>query len=257
MDGPRRAARRKSRPEGRRRADGDAYDGAVEPFAPAALDGATASSSTRCSGPGLARAIEGPAREIILAANAHAAPVLAVDMPSGVDADTGAVIGVAVGRRRRSLYPEKTRPCTLSGACALPALSRLSTSASRIEWVAALKPSTFENHPALWARGWRRPLLRHINIPAGMSRSCRARASGPAPRGSPPWPRSAAGAGLVTAVAEGRVRRKRRASDRRHAEGGGRRRGIADHARRPALHRRADRTGAGVGPADKRPGRRF
>ncbi|WP_458998523.1 NAD(P)H-hydrate dehydratase [Stenotrophomonas sp. PSU-St7] len=47
-------------------------------------------------GLGFDRAPEGAAQALIAAVNAQAAPVLALDVPSGVDADRGAVPGVAV-----------------------------------------------------------------------------------------------------------------------------------------------------------------
>ncbi len=47
-------------------------------------------------GLGLSRAPEAAAHALIEAINAHGAPVLALDVPSGVDADRGAVSGVAV-----------------------------------------------------------------------------------------------------------------------------------------------------------------
>jgi ADP-dependent NAD(P)H-hydrate dehydratase / NAD(P)H-hydrate epimerase len=47
-------------------------------------------------GIGLTRPVEGLAAEWIAAINAHPAPVLALDLPSGLDADTGQVHGAAV-----------------------------------------------------------------------------------------------------------------------------------------------------------------
>jgi NAD(P)H-hydrate epimerase len=47
-------------------------------------------------GIGLSRPVAGLRREVILACNASAAKVLAVDIPSGVSADTGAVMGAAI-----------------------------------------------------------------------------------------------------------------------------------------------------------------
>lgn len=44
-------------------------------------------------GIGLARAIGGAARELVMAINAFACPVLSLDVPSGLDADSGAVVG--------------------------------------------------------------------------------------------------------------------------------------------------------------------
>jgi NAD(P)H-hydrate epimerase len=47
-------------------------------------------------GTGLARPIEGHLAAVVGSLRASSAPVLAVDLPSGLDADTGAVLGVAV-----------------------------------------------------------------------------------------------------------------------------------------------------------------
>ncbi|AGA90471.1 yjeF-like protein, hydroxyethylthiazole kinase-related protein [Thioflavicoccus mobilis 8321] len=47
-------------------------------------------------GIGIGRDVEGRWAEVIRASNAHQAPVLAIDVPSGLDADTGAVRGTAI-----------------------------------------------------------------------------------------------------------------------------------------------------------------
>lgn len=47
-------------------------------------------------GTGLARPLEGTARDWVLAMNATAGPKLAVDIPSGLHGDTGEVLGAAV-----------------------------------------------------------------------------------------------------------------------------------------------------------------
>lgn len=47
-------------------------------------------------GIGLARPLTGAAHAAVLALNEHAAPILAIDIPSGLNADTGAVLGTAV-----------------------------------------------------------------------------------------------------------------------------------------------------------------
>ena len=47
-------------------------------------------------GSGLTRAVEGPFAALIRAMNAHPAPVLSVDVPSGLDADRGVALGEAV-----------------------------------------------------------------------------------------------------------------------------------------------------------------
>lgn len=47
-------------------------------------------------GTGLTRPVEGPLRGVIEAINGSGKPVLALDLPSGLDADTGRPLGVAV-----------------------------------------------------------------------------------------------------------------------------------------------------------------
>lgn len=47
-------------------------------------------------GSGLGRALEGMKREVVQAVNASARPVVALDMPTGIHADTGAVMGDAI-----------------------------------------------------------------------------------------------------------------------------------------------------------------
>jgi NAD(P)H-hydrate epimerase len=65
-------------------------------FAPAALEGAAVAVDA-VLGTGFAGTVEGPARAAVEALNAGAAPVVAADVPSGVDASTGAASGPAVG----------------------------------------------------------------------------------------------------------------------------------------------------------------
>jgi len=73
-----------------------ALDGAPpEPLAPGRLDGA-ALVVDALLGTGAAGAPHGPAAEAIAAMNAGGVPVLAADIPSGVDASTGEVPGPAV-----------------------------------------------------------------------------------------------------------------------------------------------------------------
>ena len=61
-------------------------------------DGATAAVDA-IFGIGLARPIEGKAAETIQKIRATAIPVLAIDIPSGIDADTGAIMGTALPAR--------------------------------------------------------------------------------------------------------------------------------------------------------------
>ena len=64
------------------------FDGALDPRADLLVDGLL--------GTGLERPVSGPWADAIEALNHHRAPVLALDVPSGLSADTGAILGTAV-----------------------------------------------------------------------------------------------------------------------------------------------------------------
>lgn len=64
-------------------------------FSPEALDGVELVVDA-LFGTGLSRAPDGEAARAIAAVNAHPAPCLALDIPSGLDADTGATPGAAI-----------------------------------------------------------------------------------------------------------------------------------------------------------------
>jgi NAD(P)H-hydrate epimerase len=71
-----------------------AWDGPVEAVGPAGLEG-TGLVVDALFGAGLARDLEGAARETVAALATRGLPVVAVDVPSGVDGATGAVLGAA------------------------------------------------------------------------------------------------------------------------------------------------------------------
>jgi NAD(P)H-hydrate epimerase len=65
-----------------------AYDGTLDDAADLLVDGLL--------GSGLERDVEGAYAEVVNAMNAHNVPIVALDMPSGLHGDSGAVMGVAV-----------------------------------------------------------------------------------------------------------------------------------------------------------------
>src|SRR5436305_12935698 len=71
------------------------YGGRAEPASPAGLANAGAIIDAMF-GAGLTRSMDGAAREMIEAMNAGGAPILAVDLPSGINGSTGARLGTAV-----------------------------------------------------------------------------------------------------------------------------------------------------------------
>lgn len=55
-------------------------------------------------GTGLSRPVEGPLRQAIAAINDSGRPVLALDLPSGLDCDTGRPLGIAVRARMTATF---------------------------------------------------------------------------------------------------------------------------------------------------------
>lgn len=101
-------------------------------------------------GAGLARPIEGKFADLIAAANASGVPIVAVDVPSGIDGTTGAIRGIAV-RALATVTFFRLKP----GHLLMP--GRLHCGAVRVidigipeSVLTEIKPNTFANEPALW-----------------------------------------------------------------------------------------------------------
>lgn len=136
----------------------DLYEGEVEPLTPSVLDGAGLIIDA-LFGTGLARPIEGAAAAVIAAVNAHPAPALAVDIPSGVDADTGAVMGVAVLAVRTVTFCRKKPGHLLFPGRALSGAVDVADIGIDAKDLGAVRPDTFENQPMLWGAALPRPSL--------------------------------------------------------------------------------------------------
>ncbi len=131
----------------------EVFDGEIAPFEPSGLEGA-ALIIDAIFGTGLARAVEGAAKAAIETINAHPAPALAVDLPSGVGADDGAVFGAAVEAARTVTFHAKKPGHLLFPGRALSGAVDVVDIGIKEGTGAA---TAFENHPGLWAGVFPRP----------------------------------------------------------------------------------------------------
>jgi hydroxyethylthiazole kinase-like uncharacterized protein yjeF len=128
----------------------DRWPGPAEPAVPAALKG-TGLIVDALFGAGLDRPVEGPARAMIEAINAATVPVIAVDLPSGINGTSGAVMGVAVRASDTvTFFRKKPGHLLLPGRlhCGTVTVADIGISDAVLE---AIRPRIFANAPALWS----------------------------------------------------------------------------------------------------------
>ena len=109
-------------------------------------------------GAGLRRALEGEAAELVRRIN-HAAPVLAVDVPSGLDGTTGEAAGPVVAATRTvTFFRRKPGHLLLPGRllCGAVALYDIGIPARVL---AAIRPATAGNARGLWSKRMPRPAM--------------------------------------------------------------------------------------------------
>jgi ADP-dependent NAD(P)H-hydrate dehydratase / NAD(P)H-hydrate epimerase len=173
------------------------WTGPTAPAAPGALAGAQAVIDA-VFGAGLDRPVEGLARAMIEAMNACGAPVIAVDLPSGVNGANGAVMGAAVKAAGTvTFFRRKPGHLLLPGRlhCGTVTVADIGIADAALGRV---QPKTFANAPPLWANSFPLPRLdghkytrgHAVVVSGGLSHTGAARL---AARGA-----LRAGAGLVT-----------------------------------------------------------
>src|SRR5205085_9514067 len=133
------------------------WTGPVEPLAPAAIGDATLIIDAMF-GAGLARPIEGVAREVIAAVEAGRLPVVAVDMPSGVDGASGAVLGVALKAALTvTFFRRKPGHLLLPGRshCGETVVAPIGIADTVLDQI---RPQVVANHPDWWRDDFPWPL---------------------------------------------------------------------------------------------------
>jgi ADP-dependent NAD(P)H-hydrate dehydratase / NAD(P)H-hydrate epimerase len=108
-------------------------------------------------GAGLDRPADGLARAMIESMNVHSAPVIAVDLPSGINATSGAVMGAAVRAALTvTFFRKKPGHLLLPGRlhCGPIAVADIGIPDTVLRSIA---PRTYENNPSLWRAHFPQP----------------------------------------------------------------------------------------------------
>jgi ADP-dependent NAD(P)H-hydrate dehydratase / NAD(P)H-hydrate epimerase len=130
----------------------------VLPFNPQAI-GRPALIIDALFGAGLDRPVKGEPHDMVEAINANDAPVLSVDLPSGINSDTGAVMGVAVRATETvTFFRRKPGHLLLPGRiyCGRVRLADIGIDPRVLE---EIHPRTFENIPQFWRNSFPVPRI--------------------------------------------------------------------------------------------------
>jgi ADP-dependent NAD(P)H-hydrate dehydratase / NAD(P)H-hydrate epimerase len=173
------------------------YRGTIEPATAQGLTGVGIVIDA-LFGAGLDRPVAGAAQAIIEAMNGCGHPVIAVDLPSGINGSTGAVMGVAVNATQTvTFFRRKPGHLLLPGRlhCGNVLVADIGI---RSDVLQRIQPKTYANSPALWGAAFPLPSIEGhkysrghaVVVSGGMSRTGAARLAARAAL--------RAGAGLVT-----------------------------------------------------------
>jgi NAD(P)H-hydrate epimerase len=134
------------------------WAGAIEPLDPGVLDSA-ALVVDGIFGAGLTRPVEGAAAVVVAAINERQLPLVAIDVPSGVDGASGEVLGIAPKATVTvTFFREKPGHLLLPGRsyCGETVLTQIGIPDAVLEQIS---PDTTANHPDWWLSGFPWPSL--------------------------------------------------------------------------------------------------
>ncbi|MFZ2156633.1 MAG: NAD(P)H-hydrate epimerase, partial [Bradyrhizobium sp.] len=131
----------------------------VLPFNPQAI-GRPALIIDALFGAGLNRPVEGDPSDMIEAINANGAPVLSVDLPSGINGTTGAVMGAAIRATETvTFFRKKPAHLLLPGRMHCGRRVRVADIGIDASVLAEIQPQTFENVPSVWQQSFPVPRI--------------------------------------------------------------------------------------------------
>lgn len=187
------------------------WRGSIEPLAPHVLDRADVVVDA-LFGAGLARPLDGMARTMIEEIAKRRLKVIAVDVPSGVDGDTGAILGLAPDAvATLTFFRKKPGHLLLPGRlkCGQVVVADIGIPAAVLHEV---EPPVAENHPSLWRNAFPWPVpdghkyaRGHLVVVGGAAMTGASRLAARAAR--------RVGAGLVTIAAPAEALAVYRAGD--------------------------------------------
>jgi hydroxyethylthiazole kinase-like uncharacterized protein yjeF len=125
------------------------WSGAIVPFTAKSLEGAGLVVDA-IFGAGLSRSLSGRSHELVDALKNSRLPVCAIDVPSGVDGSTGAILGAAAPAELTVTFFRKKPGHVLypgRGLCGEVVVADIGIPASVLK---SIDPKAWENDPALW-----------------------------------------------------------------------------------------------------------
>ena len=142
--------------KGDAKVNADRWNGSIEPLSLDLLKDAGLIVDA-LFGAGLARPLDGVARDVVEAINVRKLPCVAVDVPSGVFGDTGEILGTAPCCELTVTFFRKKPGHLLSPGryvCGRLVLADIGIPSSVL---AVIQPKIFENTPSLWSHELRKP----------------------------------------------------------------------------------------------------